>query len=111
LIETVRRFCVRRDVDDWKRCLACGICWVPDGIAACNRQFSVLIDKCKLSIDGSLQKMGYWALQTGFETGTAVTAAIPMLRRKRSELREWTVRAATPPPDTIYSIPVVVPVE
>lgn len=101
MLSAIRRFCVRNDENDWKRCLVCGVCWLPSGIAINNRQLSILIDKCKSSINGSLQKMGYTALQSRNESSESLRQAIPILKDNFNELREWTVRlfvAATPQP-------------
>ena len=98
---TIQNFCIRHNEDDWKRCLVCGICWIPNGIAINTRQLGLLIDKCKSSINGSFQKMGYSTLQSREESAAYLVEAIPNLLNNYAELREWTVRtftAATPQP-------------
>ncbi|KAH0788646.1 potassium/sodium hyperpolarization-activated cyclic nucleotide-gated channel 1 [Histomonas meleagridis] len=98
---TIQNFCIRHNEDDWKRCLVCGICWIPNGIAINTRQLGHLIDKCKSSINGSFQKMGYTTLQSREESAAYLVEAIPSLLNNYAELREWTVRtftAATPQP-------------
>jgi hypothetical protein len=97
ILASIHSFCVRQDGSDWQRSLVCGVCWLPNGIAINNRQLSILIGKCKSSINGSLQKMGYFAVQNRAETSAPLTDAIPMLRNHFNELREWTVRLATLP--------------
>jgi hypothetical protein len=97
ILASVHSFCVRQDGSDWQRSLVCGVCWLPNGIAIDNRQLLNLIGKCKSSINGSLQKMGYSAVHGRGETSAPLTDAIPMLRNNFNELREWTVRFATPP--------------
>jgi hypothetical protein len=108
MLASIRRFTVRHNENDWKRCLVCGVCWLPTGIAINNRQLSILIDKCKSSINGSLQKMGYSMLQSRNESSSSLCEAIPLLKNNFNELREWTVRffvAATPQPQLpIYSV-------
>ncbi|KAH0788207.1 potassium/sodium hyperpolarization-activated cyclic nucleotide-gated channel 1 [Histomonas meleagridis] len=98
---TVQKYCIRHNEDDWKRCLVCGICWIQNGIAINTRQLGLLIDKCKSSINGSFQKMGYTTLQSREESAAYLVEAIPSLLNNYTELREWTVRiftAATPQP-------------
>jgi hypothetical protein len=113
ILGSIRSFCIRNKDDDWKRCLVCGVCWLPSGIAVNNRQLSVLIDKCKSSINGSLQKMGYSSFQSRHESTGALYDSIPLLRNNFNELREWTVRffiAATPQPALpIYSVNTLFP--
>jgi hypothetical protein len=95
ILAAIHSFCVRHDGTDWQRSLVCGVCWLSNGIAINNRQLSSLIGKCKSSINGSLQKMGYSTVQSRAETIAPLTDAIPMLRNNFNELREWTVRLAT----------------
>jgi hypothetical protein len=113
MLNSIRVFCIRHDEDDWKRCLVCGVCWLPNGIAINNRQLSILIDKCKSSINGSLQKMGYSTLQSRNESSGSLSDAIPLLKNNFNELREWTVRlfmAATPQPNLpMYSVNTIYP--
>ena len=101
MLATIRQFCVRGDENDWRRCLVCGVCWVVNGIAVNTRQLGILIDKCKSSINGSLQKMGYTTLQSRGDSAAAIAEVIPCLKDDFGELREWTVRlfcAQTPQP-------------
>lgn len=101
MLNAIKTYCVRNDEDDWKRCLVCGVCWLPNGIAINTRHLSLLIDKCKSSINGSLQKMGYSTLQSRSESGNQLSDTIPLLKNNFNELREWTIRqfvATTPNP-------------
>lgn len=113
MLLAIQGYCIHRNEDDWKRCLVCGICWIQNSVAINTRQLGLLIDKCKSSINGSLQKMGYNTLQSREESSTYLVEAIPFLVNNYMELREWTVRlfaAATPQPglpqyhvNTIYN--------
>jgi hypothetical protein len=108
MLASIRNFCIRHHEDDWKRCLVCGVCWLPTGIAINNCQLSILIDKCKSSINGSLQKMGYSTFQNRNESSGSLCELIPVLKNNFGELREWTVRlfvAATPQPNLpLYTV-------
>jgi hypothetical protein len=109
IITSIREFCLRCDADDWKRCAACGICWLPIGVAINNRQLSILLDKCKSSINGSLHKIGYSSVQNRSESSAPLTDALPVLKDNFTEQREWTVRLfgtfpAAPPPVQIPQI-------
>ncbi|OHT16485.1 hypothetical protein TRFO_02766 [Tritrichomonas foetus] len=102
MLATIQNFCIRGDGDDWRRCLVCGIVWLQNGVAVNTRQLGLLIDKCKSSINGSLQKMGYNTLPNRSDSSEALIEVIPQLRNSFSEVREWTVRlfsAATPQPN------------
>ncbi|KAH0787822.1 potassium/sodium hyperpolarization-activated cyclic nucleotide-gated channel 1 [Histomonas meleagridis] len=101
-LNAIRNFCVRGKEDDWKRCLVCGIFWIPNGIAINTRQLGIFIDRCKSSINGSLQKMGFSAIQNHENSTSIVLKVIPFLTNNYAELREWTVRtfaAVTPQPN------------
>lgn len=108
MLAAIQTFCIRGEQDDWKRCLVCGVCWLSSGIAVNTRQLSLLIDKCKSSINGSLQKLGYSTIQSKNDSSTALTDFIPVLKNNFSELREWSVRmfvAATPQPNLpVYNV-------
>jgi hypothetical protein len=102
-ISSIREFCLRYDGDDWKRCAACGICWLPIGVAINNHQLSILLEKCKSSINGCLQKIGYSAMQSRTDSSGPLSDALPVLKDNLTEQREWTVRLfgsfpAPPPP-------------
>ena len=92
-LEAIKRFAMRGDANDWKRCLVCGVCWLPQGLSLNTHQLRILIFKCKSSINGSLQKMGYTSNLSRPEATAAMTAAIPFLADHPSQLRQWTVRA------------------
>ena len=104
MLNAIKVFCIRNDEDDWKRCLVCGVCWLPMGLAINTRQLSMLIDKCKSSINGSLQKMGYGTIQSRSESSNALSDVIPVLKKNFNELREWSIRqfiAVTPQPQIL----------
>ena len=107
MLSAVKRYAVKGDDDDWKRCMVCGVCWIDNGIAINTRQLRLLIDKCKSSINGSLHRMGYNPSTSTGEVNNALIDKIPILKGNFSELRQWTVRqqgAATPQPKLIKQI-------
>ncbi|OHT05304.1 hypothetical protein TRFO_27001 [Tritrichomonas foetus] len=91
-LDKIKKFAIREDNDDWKRCLVCGICWLPEGIAINTHQLRILIFKCKSSINGSLQKMGFNVNLGRTDAANAMVNSIPFLKDNSSELRQWTVR-------------------
>ena len=93
IIDTIHNFVVRNDSDDWKRALVCGACWLGKNAIAINtRQLRLLIAKCKSSINGSFQQMGYSTVPTGAESSSSLIKYFPFLKDNFSELRQWTVR-------------------
>lgn len=91
-LEMIRKYAVRGESDDWRRCLVCGVFWLPEGLAINTHQLRILIFKCKSSINGSLQKMGYAASLGRTEAATAMVGSVPFLKDNATELRQWTVR-------------------
>lgn len=96
-IESIKAYVVRNDSDDWKRSLVCGICWLNESSIAINtRQLRILLGKCKSSINGSLQMLGYGTVPNGAECQSSLINYFPFLKDSFSELRQWTVRQKIP---------------
>jgi hypothetical protein len=83
--------------DKWKRCLVCGMCTLPNGIAVNTTQLRWLVFKCKLSINGSLNGLGYGLIVTDQSAGEELLSAIPDLRENCVEFRRWTIRTGLGP--------------
>jgi hypothetical protein len=81
----------------WKRCLVCGVCRLPNGIAANTTQLRRLIFKCKSSINESLKRLGYGLIVTDQSASEELLSAIPYLRENRPEFRRWTIRTGLGP--------------
>ncbi|KAK8893690.1 hypothetical protein M9Y10_022117 [Tritrichomonas musculus] len=92
ILQLIQKYAERKEEDDWKRFLVCGICWVENGIAVNIRQLKILISKCKSSINGSLQKLGYLPSQLHVNTKLILFPLIPFLSKNYNELRQWTIR-------------------
>ena len=78
--------------NDFKRSLVCGIVWLKNGIAINTHQLSILINKCKSSINGSFQSLGYGTIPTGCGTSNELITTFPFMRTNFAELRQWTMR-------------------
>lgn len=91
-IEEIRRFCIRGDSDDWKRCYICGIFWDSDRIAINTRKLGVILSRCKSSINGCLQKMGYSATHVKAEKVNLLHTILPILEKNRDEVKYWSLR-------------------
>ncbi|EAY04835.1 hypothetical protein TVAG_226480 [Trichomonas vaginalis G3] len=101
LLDTLKNFAVRGDSNDWKRCLVVGVCWLENAIAINTRQLRQLTNKCKSSINGSLQRIGYMPVANHSLLNDLLQEKIPFLKGNFSELRQWTIRqqvALTPKP-------------
>jgi hypothetical protein len=69
-----------------------------NAIAINTRQLRLLISKCKSSINGSLQKMGYTTHMSHSESWKILFSRIPLLKDHFIELRQWTIRYKSPVP-------------
>jgi len=92
IMESIRMYAEKGDEDDWRRFLVCGVCWMDNMIAINTRQLRLLISKCKSSINGSFQKLGYTTNQSHTESWKFLFDRIPLLKDNFSELRQWTIR-------------------
>lgn len=88
----IRDFCIKGNVDDWKRCLVCGACWVGENIAINTRHLCILVGKCKSSINGAISKMGYKMVPFKSVATKELITFIPLLKENSEELRQWTIR-------------------
>ncbi|EAY11882.1 hypothetical protein TVAG_362620 [Trichomonas vaginalis G3] len=91
-MEAVRGFAIRGDSNDKLRCLVCGIAWLPEGIAINTHQLKLLISRCKSSINGSLQKLGFTENLGRTAAANAMIAQYSFLKENSTELRKWSVR-------------------
>jgi hypothetical protein len=110
IVGAVKAFVMRNNHDDWKRGIVCGLFWFqPDSTIAINtRQLRILISKCKSSINGSFQQLGYSIATVGTDCSAMVVKNLPYLNGNFTELRQWTLRQQLPtqaPAITTYISP------
>ncbi|OHT05547.1 hypothetical protein TRFO_26690 [Tritrichomonas foetus] len=104
MLNVVRSYAIRGDSGDNNRCLVCGILWLPGAIAINTHQLGFLLSKCKSSINGSLQILGYKEKITRKTASDLVANSLTAIRDDRSELRKWTVRCLD---DSILDLPAI----
>ncbi|KAK8866480.1 hypothetical protein M9Y10_009444 [Tritrichomonas musculus] len=96
VVQSIEKFVVKHDGNDWKRSLVCGIIWLDQSIAINTHQLRLLVDKCKSSINGSFQDLGYKTVPTGADSAKELITKFPFMRNNFSELRQWTIRQKSP---------------
>ena len=96
-LQRIRSYVERGDGDDWKRGLVCGIIFLTNSIAIHIQQFRLLLGKCKSSINGSLQQIGFIAHPQGGPIEQELYFKVPIFQREHSEVKKWTVRDNTAP--------------
>ena len=95
---------MRGDSEDRNRALVCGIYWLKDSIAINTRQLIKILSKCKSSINGSFQQLGYGTIPAGVDSCGELIKVFPEWNNNFSELRQWTVRqlmSSAPKPSSI----------
>ena len=92
ILDAIRRYAEQGNENDWKRSLVCGVCWMDQTIAINTRQLRLLISKCKSSINGSLQKLGFSTNTSHSESWKILFSRIPLLKDNFTEIRQWTIR-------------------
>ena len=88
-LSIIYSYCIRNDEDDWKRCLVCGIYWIGEDIVINTHNLSLLVCKCKSSINGALSQMGYITQPLNYKF---ITNHIPFLKGKTIEQKQWNIR-------------------
>lgn len=108
--EEIRKFCLKNDKDDWKRCLVCGIIWLNENKTSVDenakdeneikvecisiniRQLKIILGKSKSTINGAMSKMGFTTHPTKGNDQDLLIGAMPYFEGKYFEMRQWTIR-------------------
>jgi hypothetical protein len=94
-LNTVVQYLNRSSDNVDARCILVGICFV-QGIACINtRQLKTFLNRCKSSINGSFQQLGYVAVRTKSKARNCCVAALPALEHDQTLLRQWTCRVVS----------------
>jgi hypothetical protein len=92
MLEAIKTFVCRNNKDDALRGMVCGIFWLPDGLAVNIHRLRQVVPKCKSSINGSLQKLGFTVNLGRSECAQTISGIFPVLKENTAELRKWTIR-------------------
>jgi hypothetical protein len=94
IMTQIKRFAIRQDCDDWKRCLVCGIVWFVDAIAVNTRQMTSLTGRSKSSINAAFQALGWPSMSLSMSASHAISLLniFPFLRHNCGDFRQWTIR-------------------
>jgi hypothetical protein len=94
-LTVVMQFQERRADRMEARCVVTGVCFAGPIVCVNTRQLRGLLKRCKSSINGSFQQLGYVTLRTKSKARTCLIAALPSLENEQAMLRRWTVRVAS----------------
>jgi len=92
---SVLAFLERDGVRREERSIVSGIAFAGPFICVNTRQLKLFLGRCKSSINGSFQQLGYVALRTRTKARLCIGAVLAPLAREQGMLRQWTVRFAS----------------
>jgi hypothetical protein len=91
-IQSVMQFIGHSPIGRQDRSIVVGLA-ISGGIVAVNtRQLKTFIGRCKSSINGGFQQLGFDAVKTRLKAREWIIAILPSLELDQSSLRQWTVR-------------------
>jgi len=94
-LQVVRNFLERSNENQEARCILTGVCFAGPIVCVNTRQLKTFLSRCKSSINGSFQQLGYVALRTKSKARNCIISVLPSLQSQQNILRQWTVRVAS----------------
>lgn len=94
-LQAVLNFTEKSDDYRENKCILIGIAFAGPFICVNTRQLKTFLGRCKSSINGSLQQLGYVALRTKSKARNCVLSVLPALTNEANLLRQWSVRCAS----------------
>lgn len=94
-LHTIIGFIDRSNRGHEGRCIISGVAFAGPFICINTRQLRDFLGRCKSSINGSLQQLGYVAIKTKSKARSCLLAVMPSLVDDQNNLRQWTVRYAS----------------
>jgi hypothetical protein len=76
------------------RCIVVGVAFAGPIICMNTQALKSFLGRCKSSINGCFQQLGYAAVKHKVQARDCVVSVLPELEGDRPHLRQWTVRAA-----------------
>lgn len=92
---TILKFLERTEQGREQRSVLAGVAFAGPYICVNTRQLKNFLGRCKSSINGSFQQLGYVAVKTKSKAKTCVLSLMPSLANEPTLLRQWTVRGAS----------------
>lgn len=94
-LNAVLHFLERSEENKEARCVLTGVCFAGKVVCVNTRQLKSFLSRCKSSINGSFQQLGYVALRTKAKAKNCVITALPSLQNQQHILRQWTCRVVS----------------
>ncbi|OHT05588.1 hypothetical protein TRFO_26584 [Tritrichomonas foetus] len=94
-LHSVLKFIERSEQGRECRTILTGVAFAGPFICVNTRLLKSFLGRCKSSINGSFQQLGYVAIKTKSKARSCVLAIMPTLINDQNILRQWTVRCAS----------------
>lgn len=94
-LHTVLKFIEKSEQGRECRTILTGVAFAGPFICVNTRQLKCFLGRCKSSINGSFQQLGYVAIKTKSKARACILAILPSLISDQNILRQWTVRCAS----------------
>lgn len=94
-MQMVLNFTEKNDTYRENKCILIGVAFAGPFICVNTRQLKTFLGRCKSSINGSFQQLGYVALRTKSKARNCVLSVLPSLSNESNLLRQWSVRCAS----------------
>lgn len=99
-LKAIRHYIEDRDKSTiWKRVMVSGVMFLSSALAINIQQLRILMGRCKSSINGSLQQLGYVSKPSTQEIEQEMVQMVSVLKDDHTQLRKWTIRMGTFPDD------------
>lgn len=99
-LKSIRNFIENRDPSTiWKRVMVSGVMFLSSSLAINIQQLRILMGRCKSSINGSLQQLGYVSKPSTQEIDQEMIQMVSLLKDDHAQMRKWTIRIGTFPND------------
>jgi len=104
-LASILRFIEKDSVKRELRSIIAGVCFAGPFICVNTRQLKSFLGRCKSSINGSFQQIGYVAIRTKMKSRNCVLSLLSSLNSDPSSLRQWTVRYASSSAEVCFLSP------
>jgi hypothetical protein len=94
-LQTVLEYTERSSSGFEERCIMAGVAFGGSFISVNTQQLKAFVGRCKSSINGSFQQLGFLALRTKAKARKCLLRCIPSMADQESLIRQWTVRWAS----------------
>jgi hypothetical protein len=101
-LTTVIEYLERSSDNREARCIVAGVCFAGGLVCVNTQQLKGFLKRCKSSINGSFQQLGYVALRTKAKARNCVLTVLPSLQNDQRVLRQWTVRVVSEEADFCF---------